>query len=208
MKTISQILKEARVKKRYSLRLLSEATKIKADFITNVEKGNWKGLPPFSTTLGFVKNMAKAVGVEESMAVAVFKRDYPPKVQAIIPKPDVGKKFVWSPKLTFTIGIWLVIALVLGYLVIQYVKFLSPPSLEVISPKENEVITSLTLDVSGKTNSDAKVIVNNQPVIVDDNGNFSTTLDINSETKEVDIVATSRSGKVTEIKRNISVSPK
>jgi cytoskeletal protein RodZ len=207
MKTIGQILKEARVKKRYSLGKMEEATKIKADFIGNIEKGNYQGLPAFSTTLGFVKSIAKTLGVEESMAVAIFKRDYPPKVQAIVPKPDVGKKFVWGPKLTFTIGVWLIIALVLGYLIVQYVKFLSPPSLEVIAPKENEVVSSLTLNVSGKTNSDAKVIINNQPAIVDDNGSFSTTLDVNSETKEINVVATSRSGKVTQIKRNISVNP-
>lgn len=208
MKTISQILKEARLKKRYSLGSLEEATKIKAGFLGAIEKGNWKALPPFSTTLGFVKNFAKVVGIEESMAVAVLKRDYPPKVQAITPKPDVGKKFVWSPKLTFSIGVWAVVILVLGYLIFQYTKFLSPPSLEINSPKENEVVASSTLNVSGKTNSDAKVIINNQPAIVDENGNFSTTLDVNQETKEVDIVATSRSGKLTEIKRNISVSPK
>jgi cytoskeletal protein RodZ len=208
MKTIGQILKEARLKKRYSLRSLEEATKIKAGFVGNIEKGYWKGLPPFSTTLGFVKSIAKAVGIEEGMAVAILKRDYPPKVQAISPKPDVGRKFVWSPKLTFSIGVWTVVVLVLGYLILQYVKFLSPPSLEVSSPKENEIVSTFTLNVSGKTNSDAKVIINNQPAIVDDNGNFNTTLDVNSETKEIDIVATSRSGKLTEIKRNISVSPK
>ena len=140
--------------------------------------------------------------------MAVLRRDYTPKPQAIAPKPDVGKKFVWGPKLTFSIGVVAIIAVVIGYLVFQYAKFLSAPSLSIISPKEGEIVTEYQVDVSGKTDGDAKVLVNNQPVIVDDNGLFTTTLEVNKETTEVDIVATSRSGKITEIRRKIEVSIK
>lgn len=208
MKTIGQILKEARLKKRFSLKKMEEATKIKSSFVEKIEKEDWSNLPPFSITLGFIKKMAKEVGIEEKTAVAVLRRDYIPKPQAITPKPDVGKKFVWGPKLTFSIGVIAIIAVVIGYLIFQYAKFLSAPSLSVTSPKEGEVITQYELSVSGKTDSDAKILVNNQPVIVDDNGNFTTTLDINKETSEVDVVATSRSGKVTEIRRKIEISVK
>lgn len=205
MKTIGDYLKEARVRKKYSIKHLEEITKIKASFIEDIEKENWKVLPNFSTTLGFVKSMAGALNVDVNTAVAVFKRDYIPKAQQINPKPDVGGKFVWSPKLTFGVGIGIVLIIILGYLGIQYKNFVSAPSLIVDTPKDNDVVSGKYVVVSGNTETDAKIVINNQPVLVDQDGKFLVGLEINKETKEINIIATSRSGKITEVKRSITV---
>lgn len=206
MKTIGEVVKIARVRKKYSIARLEEITKIKASFIEAIENENWSALPNFSTTLGFVKSIAGAVNVDEKTAVAVFKRDYPPKVQVINPKPDVGGKFVWSPKLTFGVGVGTIVVLILGYLGIQYMKFISPPELKIETPKEGEVVTGRYVAVSGVTDTDAKIIVNNQPVLVSPDGKFLVGLEIIPETHEIEIKAIGRSGKETIIKRNISVN--
>ena len=90
MKTIGKFLKEARIRKGYSLSQLEDDTKIKKTFIEAVEKENWASLPDFPVTLGFVKNIAKYLGADERTAVAILKRDYPPQNLSINPKPDVG----------------------------------------------------------------------------------------------------------------------
>jgi hypothetical protein len=138
------------------------------------------------------------------MAVAVLKRDYPPKKLNINPKPDVSSEFVWQPKFTFAIGIGVVILLVLGYLGFQYKKFVSPPSLSVDSPKENQVISGNSILVFGTTDGDVKLTIDNQPVLVGDDGKFSTSIGVAETTNEIDIIATSRSGKINEVKRKIT----
>ena len=205
MQTIGTILKNARVAKQYSLAHVEGMTKIKLTFINDIEKESWEALPTFPTVLGFVKSLAGALEVDPKMAVAVLKRDYPPKKLRITPKPDVSKKFAWSPKLTFAIGVSAVLLILFGYLGIQYFHFRSPPSLSVNSPKENQVVNGNSVTVFGSTESDAKIVVNNQPVMVSDDGKFSVSLDVSKDTKEIDITASSRSGKMTTVTRKITV---
>ena len=163
-----------------------------------IENNDWDNLPEFPVVSGFVKNIANAVNVSISKANAILRRDYPPKKLSINPTPDVGSKFVWSPKLTFAMGISTLLILVLGYLGFEYLKFVKPPELIVISPKENEQILQNKVKIEGKTTTDAILTVNNQPIILDINGKFSTDLEITKETEELKFKATSRSGKVTE----------
>ena len=205
MRTVGSFLKEARVRKKYSLEKLESLTKIKKDFISSLEKGNWSLLPDFPVLVGFVKSIAKNLGLSEEAAVAILKRDYPPKSLPINPKPDVSDKFVWSPKFTFLLGVGIVLTLVSFYLVSSYIQFVSPPSLEVYQPKQEEVVKGNTLKVFGKTTTDAVVTVNNQPFIVSDEGTFEGEIEVFEGTEEIIVKATSRSGKQTTVSRKIKV---
>lgn len=205
MKKIGQILKSARIRKKYSLKKVEDLTKIKSNFIDAIENERWEVLPPFPTVLGFVKSVSTTLNINEKTAVAVLKRDYPPKLEPVSPKPDILLKFVWSPKLTFAVGTIIVLAAILGYLVFQYFRFISSPKLVVDKPKEGQMVIEDFVTVSGNTDTDAKITVNNQPVITDQDGKFSATLEVNAETKEVVIKSISRSGKETMVKRRITV---
>ena len=203
MKTIGTFLKESRLKKRYSLIKVENATRIKKEFIEAVEEENWKSLPEFPVVVGFVKNIAQFLDLGERSTVALLRRDYPPKSLSINPKPDVGQKFSWSPKLTFITGISLVILAVVTYLGFQYSKFLAPPRLEVAEPQEGQIVSKRLVTVSGKTDGDAAVKVNNQPIVTNDDGKFNIQIQIYEGTTEITVKATSRSGKETVVKRMI-----
>ena len=203
MNTIGSLLKDARVRKRFSLAKLETETKIKKDFIQAVEEENWQALPDYSVVVGFVKNVANYLGVKERSAVALLRRDYPPQKLSINPKPDVSKQFIWSPKLTFLVGMGTVIALILGYLGFQYVGFISPPPLSLNQPQEGQVVGGVSVTVSGKTNPEATVKANNQPILVNADGTFSAEVEIFKGTSEIVVTATSRSGKETTLRRNI-----
>lgn len=205
MNTVGQILKEARLKKDISLIKLSNLTKIKREFIVMIEKNDWDNLPEFPVVSGFVKNIANSLGLSVDNTNAILRRDYPPKKLIINPKPDVASKFSWSPKLTFAVGVVILILLVLGYLGFEYRKFIMPPELEIINPKNNEIVLNSKVKVSGKTTTDVSLTINNQPIILDQEGGFTTELEITKETKTLTFKAISRSGKVTEKTVTISV---
>jgi transcriptional regulator with XRE-family HTH domain len=205
MKTIGQVLENARKEKKISLQELEETTKIKESFIESIEKEKWDDLPPFPTVLGFVKSISSALGIDEKMAVAVFKRDYPPKKLSINRKPDLSEKPSWNPKQAFILGISILIILILGYLGFQYKRFVSPPMLSVQSPVEGQVVNTGSVLVFGSTDTDAKITVNNQPVLVGDDGKFTVNIEVSAETKEITVTAQSRSGKVTTVSRKIEV---
>jgi transcriptional regulator with XRE-family HTH domain len=205
MKTVGEIIREARVAKKYSFAKLEEKTKIKKSFIQAIENSGWKDLPEYAVVAGFVKSLANALGTDPEKLVAVLRRDYPPKVVNINPKPDVDNRFGWSPKLTFITGIILVVLAISSYLGYQYYRFIAPPKLEVATPREEEVVFSGEIEVTGKADPDAAVTVNSQPVIISDNGIFSTDLKVDEKTDEIVVIAKSRSGKETKIVRKIKV---
>jgi cytoskeletal protein RodZ len=208
LKSIGDTLKEARIKKKFSVETLSEKTKIRREFLDAIEKEDWTKLPEFPVVIGFVKSMSGALKLNADSMVSLLKRDYPPKVIRINPKPDVSKTFVWSPRLTFWLGIIIVSLGVVSYLVSQYIGFKSPPKLVIEFPKEGQVVAQKEVFVSGLTESDATIKVNNQPVLVDSDGNFSTQVQIASDTKEIVVVADSRTGKESVVKVNIVVEQK
>jgi transcriptional regulator with XRE-family HTH domain len=204
MKTIGKFLKHARLKNKHTREDLAKETKIKKDFIEAIENESWERLPEYPVILGFVKKIAQSLGVKQEQAIAILRRDYPPKTLPVNPNPDIDSKFIWSPKLTFISGVVVVVLVVLGYLGFQYFKFVSPPELKVSQPVEGIIVEERSLLVTGKTEVDATIRVNNQPVLVDDNGNFETEIEINESTSEIQIEAVSRSGKVTIVKRTIN----
>lgn len=203
MKTIGIFIKEARIKKRFSQEKIAEETKIKKEFVASIEKENWEALPEYPVVTGFVKQISKYLKLDERQAVAFLRRDYPPRVLPVNPKPDVAKKFVWSPKLTFIIGIALIAIAVLGYLAFQYSNFISPPKLIVYEPKEEQVIKQNKLIVSGKTDQDVTMKINNQPILVEEDGSYKAEIEIFEGTEEIVVKAISRSGKETVIRRKI-----
>lgn len=203
MKTIGRAIKEARIKKRYSLSKLENATKIKKDFIVALEQENWQDAPDFPVLAGFVKSIARALGTSEKSLLALLRRDYPPKALSINPKPDIENKLIFSPKLTFAVGVGIIVVLLLGYLIFQYRTFVAPPSLSVFEPKEEALITERFVRVSGKTDSDAIIKINNQPVLLDSEGNFVAEIEIFEGTSEIEVKAQSRAGKETVVRRKI-----
>ncbi len=205
MLTIGQILKDARIKKNLSLSSLERKTKIKKEFISLIEKNDWDNLPEYPVVSGFVKNIAVFLGLSADNANAFLRRDYPPRKLLISPKPDVTSKFAWSPKLTFVLGISTITVMVLGYLSFEYKKFITPPEISITYPRDNEVLNGEKVKVQGKTTTDVILTINNQPIILDQEGKFLSEILVTKETKSLVFKVVSRSGKVTEITKNISV---
>ncbi len=203
MNTIGKILKKERRTKKISYGDLSKETKIKVEFIKAVENERWGELSDYPVVAGYVKSIANAIRLDEKKAIATLRRDYPPQSASITPKPDVERKFRWSPKLTFAIGIFFSLVAIVSYLAYQYNNFVTPPLLEINRPQEEEVIRESFVVVSGKTDPSAIIKVNNQPTLVEENGLFSTEIEIFEGTGEIVIKSISRNGKETVVVKKI-----
>jgi len=206
MRTIGQILKDYRIKKKYSFEKVERLTKIKKGFLQAIEKEEWNKLPEYSVVAGFVRNFAGVIDANKDHMVAILRRDYPPRKSSINPHPDVVKNFSWSPKMTsILLGVFAVF-IILVYLLFQYLNFTRNPNLEVYKPSDGDSFNSTKIVVSGKTDSDATVYVNNQPASVSENGDYVTEIEVSENTKEIVVKAISRTGKETAVSRKIEVN--
>lgn len=84
-----------------------------------------------------------------------------------------------------------------------------PPTLAVNSPTEGMVTNNATLVVSGVTNdatsSPVTLKVNNQPVEVQENGQWSTTIALTEGENTITIVATDSAGKTSTVTRHVTL---
>lgn len=205
MQTVGEYLKFSRKKNRLNLEDIAKGTKIKKSFVVSIENEEWDKLPEYPVVAGFVKNIASFMGEDTDKAIALLRRDYPPKKISVSPKPDVADKFVWSPKLTFFVGASLVVIAIVAYLVFQYIRFMTPPPLVVSDPSEGDIVTTRVIEVVGKTDQDATIEVNGQPAIIDQDGKFIEEIEMAEGTDKIIIKAVSRSGKETVVERNVIV---
>lgn len=205
MTSVGEYLKRERKIKRLSLDDLSKKTKIKRFYLECIERELWGKLPEFPVVLGFVKSISTHLSINRKQAVALLRRDYPPQKLLINPKPDVSDKVKWNPKLAFSVGVFGVIILVISYLVFQYFSFNAPPELILERPIEGEKVLVSPLIIEGKTDPDAILKANNQPILVDEDGSFLGEIEVFQGTQEVVVVARSRAGKEKMVSREIHV---
>lgn len=203
--SVGQYLRKERERCKLSLRELSRKTKIKGTYIDCIEKETWGKLPEYPVVQGFVKSISTHLGINKKQAVALLRRDYPPKKLMINPKPDVADKIKWSPKLAFVVGIVGVVLIVFGYLVYQYLNFTAPPKLLLERPEEGERILMSQVVIEGKTDPDVTLKVNNQPILIEEDGSFLGEIEVIEGTDEIVVVARSRAGKEEVVIRKINV---
>lgn len=206
MKHISDVLREERVRKGLSIEDVVVATKIRKNFITSIEEGKLNNLPSESYALGFVKSYASFLGIPESRASALFRREYEATHAENVPK---FRKAISHSKNAFffksskVIIIFIVSFIILSYIAYQFSFLVFGPKLEIQSPQNNSIAQSNIVVVSGKSDPAASVFINGEVVYVDLSGSFRKTLYIDDNQKTIEVVAKNRSGR--ETKKNITV---
>lgn len=82
------------------------------------------------------------------------------------------------------------------------------PKLEVTSPSDGASITGeRKIQVTGKTEPEAKVFINDNRAIVNSDGNFTYTLSLNDGENNLKIKALDNATNITEVERKVTFSP-
>jgi len=204
MKTVGQILKNARLAKQISLQQASEFLKIRKEFLEALENDNFSVLPSYISAAGFLKNYAKFLGLSPNSVLAIFRRDFS------LPKKTVDKKassfsfnFGWNSR-----NILILIAIVSflclgGYLGFQYFSLRKAPFLELTSPSEGEEIFQEKVEVRGRAQPDSLVTVNNTPVFLSLDGEFQLETEVFPGENKIIVIAKNKFGKETKLERTI-----
>ena len=103
------------------------------------------------------------------------------------------------------------IFLVLGFLVylfVQYRSYTGDPTLDIYYPRDNEVLETDVLDVTGKADLDSEVFINNQQIIVNPDGSFVTSLKLKEGLNTISIRAVNQLDRETEKIKTIIFRPK
>jgi cytoskeletal protein RodZ len=200
MRKIAEILQDKRIEKGYTLESVEKAIKIKKSFLIAIEDGRYHDLPSESYALGFIKNYAQYVGVDKTKAAALFRREYEGGQGKVLPTfksqdKKLRKGRVVSPRNIF-IGI--IVFVILGYIAFQYSSFFLGPQLQILSPKENMIVKNNIVEVEGKTDPYATVLINNEQSYVQLDGTFKKTLYLFEGERLIVVTSQNRNGKNTK----------
>jgi len=208
MVRLGERLSEERKKQGFTLLEVSKSTKIRANFLEAIEKGEYKNLPSSAYAQGFVKNYINFLGLPEKEFLALLRREF--KEEEFL---GVLPESFTKPKEISLVGLRLKRALVLGsgiilllavYMFFQYKSVIFNPSLSVINPPENS-ITSQVINVAGTTDPASVVTVNNLPVFVDNNGNYTKEISLFPGNNTIIVKTVNSFGKTSVVERHIVV---
>lgn len=203
MRTVGQILKEAREDKSYTLEDVERQTKIRVELLEALEADNFRKLPPETFIQGFIKNYGTFLGLDTKKLLAIFRRDYeqkkhPPVILESFSRPINTKKFSISPQRVLVLGIGLVIIGFFAYLWLEYRQFVGAPNLSLSSPQDQQTVDVPSVLIEGTTDPEAKVAVNDQDIGVDKSGHFQEDIKLSQSVNKLTISASSKFGQTAK----------
>lgn len=83
----------------------------------------------------------------------------------------------------------------------------SNPKLEITSPKDGDTVKDSPVSISGRTDSDVTVTINERLAIVRSDGNFTGSLSLSNGDNKIKIVVTDRAGNQTAKEITVKYSP-
>ena len=213
MKSVGQILKQARKKKKKTLKQIQKETKIPEKNLKALESDNYAFLPPATFVKGFIELYAKSLDLDSQKLIAIFRRDWQKKEKTEIVPPGIEKSliqkgFTWSPRLMIFLVVSLILTVFIAYFCFQIKNFFGSPKLVLEKPSENEEFQDKTVLVKGKATKEASVYVDAELVDVDDKGNFTYQLKLAPGENNIEVKAVNRKGKETIIERRVKLVDK
>jgi cytoskeletal protein RodZ len=193
-RTLGERLKFFRKRKSISLEKAEEETKIKLKYLVALEKGNFVELPDDVYTIGFLSKYADFLGAPKEELTELYYRERGKKSLGKIDfKSQIKEKRVYlTPKIIVLIGVILLLAGIFGYIFYSINHFTSAPNLEISSPVAESIINQDSVEIIGKTDIGATLTINDQVVLIDENGNFKTTAKLQPGINNIEITVTNR----------------
>lgn len=201
MKTLGQVLRENREKRRFTPEHIAKKTTVPLSFIHLIEEEQYQELPALPLSQGYVLLIAGELEISEETALALFRRDVSSRLQPDDqPKKAPSRAFRTSlitPRLLSFLALGTTCLLGIFVVIWQWRSLSQPPSLEITTPKPYEQRTS-PVTITGKTHPENSVTINTEVISLDPEGNFSTQLPLPPGERTLVIQATDNRGRTSE----------
>ncbi len=206
--TLAEKLKKVRSERRLSLNEISKNTGIQAKYIEKLEEGDFDSLPADVYVKGLLRNYADYLGINEKVFLKAFEKeraihknikekDNPVQNKNFI-KPLKISSFSLTPKKIITALVVIVFFAVFFFIYKEVGSFASTPRLVVTSPQHDSQIDGNSVLVEGITEKNAELFINDQPILVNDEGRFHENVMLQPGNNVINILAINQFEKKTE----------
>lgn len=207
--TVGDILRKERIQQNVSIAQLSQKTRIRKEHIESLESNSFEKLPASVFVKGYIRAYAHVLGFEYQPVIALLRRDYKESAKGVLVPREFLKPLIkrrrkgrFSVLVIFLSVAFLTIA---GYVGFQWYLLQQPPEVRLISPQE-QALVGPTVTVSGQTEPDARIEINEQPVALQIDGSFSTEVFLEKEgINTIKVVAYDEKNRFSQLERIVYV---
>ncbi len=202
---LENVFERKRKEKKISLRGLSQKTGISIRNLEKIEMGDWENLPASIYIEDFLSKCAVAFSENKDFFLDLYKKEiFLRKDNKDSSIKKVSKRaFVITPKIIAKVSFVLFIAVILFYFIIQLNYLLGDPKLVVTNPKNDIITKSKEIKISGNTQPDNKITINENDVFVSSDGSFFEVIPLQDGINTIKIKALNRLNKESLIIRRI-----
>jgi cytoskeletal protein RodZ len=202
--TLGEYLYSVREQLGLAISEVAKKTGILEKFVKALEEGKYQVLPPDAYVLGFLRKLARVYCVSCDDLIEQYKKEkgiVEQTARARIAPAEGWRAYLAQVSVTPKL-ISLSAGILLGagafvYVLAQVFSVNRAPTLTITEPSANTVLAGSSIDFKGQTEPGMSLTVNGQNVMVQADGNFSTTLGVAPGQKDFEVVATNKFGKET-----------
>jgi cytoskeletal protein RodZ len=208
-KTVGELLKIEREKRRISRSQLAQEIRVKENFIHALEENRFKDLPAAVFVKGYIKAYARILNFDPDPMLALLRRDFKESAKGkLVPqeflKPILRSSSLSSVRFALFGGVGVFLALFL-YIGVRWYSFISPPKIMITVPAENEIVSPQVI-IQGVTEPESRVKINSQAVPVQADGYFETNITLPNEgMSTITVESTDRQEKKNTEQRTVFV---
>lgn len=209
--TLGERMKKIRNDRRLSLAEISKSTKIQCKYLEYLEESQYAKLPADVYVKGFLRSYAVHMGLNEQSLIKQYEREKGIHKNIKKISDDDGahgpinfSTVVITPKMIIVSAILFLSATSFFYLYREVNNFVSTPRLVIMKPSEGMTVSANSTHVAGIAEKDALVFINDQPVLVSENGEFSEDVSLKPGLNMITVKVRSRFNK--EAVKSVSVN--
>ena len=181
---LGEELRRVRINQGLSLADCAYKLKLKSADLEALETENYELLPAGFYGLNIFKRYVSFLGLNERRLSRVFLTDRRLSAgagEAVFSKKVVRRRELWIlPRFLRNFLIAAAVIICFAYLALYFNRITTPPSLEILKPTANISQKELNFVIEGRTDPESEVTINNQGVLINQDGSFSQAVSLRS----------------------------
>lgn len=205
-KTVGEILSETRREQNLSLEEVADTTHLRLPHLVALEAGDYENLPGGVYSEKILETYANFLNLDLTGLKKIFEKENSTskrlKKSAFLQKIS-SKNFIVTPRLIEISVAAVFVILLLAYLGFEINNIFSAPNLSLLNPENNLTTENPTITVSGYTEKEVNVKINDQTIQTDAAGNFKETISLKTGLNIIKVSAAKKRSRENVIYRQV-----